>query len=125
MKVMVIEIKHHLKNKINKIKPYLKDMIHDLKKSDTWKSQLTIAINFISSKYNDEERVIHSKTDNIKFMIYDKSDKVIEELFQSLLSRYHIRLETSMRGSDFICILLLIYCITNAIKYIQIVVDHI
>ena len=125
MKVTVIEIKHHLKNKINKIKPYLKDMIHDLKKSDTWKSQLTIAINFISSKYNDEERVIHSKTDNIKFMIYDKADKVIEELFQSLLSRYHIRLETSMRGSDFICILLLIYCITNAIKYIQIVVDHI
>ena len=125
MKVTVIEIKHHLKNKINKIKPYLKDMIHDLKKSDTWKSQLTIAINFISSKYNDEERVIHSKTDNIKFMIYDKADKVIEELFQSLLSRYHIRLETSMRGSDFICILLLIYCITNAMKYIQIVVDHI
>ena len=125
MKVTVIEIKHHLKNKINKIKPYLKDMIHDLKKSDTWKSQLTIAINFISSKYNDEERVIHSKTDNIKFMIYDKADKVIGELFQSLLSRYHIRLETSMRGSDFICILLLIYCITNAIKYIQIVVDHI
>ena len=125
MKVTVIEIKHHLKNKINKIKPYLKDMIHDLKKSDTWKSQLTIAINFISSKYNDEERVIHSKTHNIKFMIYDKADKVIEELFQLLLSRYHIRLETSMRGSDFICILLLIYCITNAIKYIQIVVDHI
>ena len=100
-------------------------MIHDLKKSDTWKSQLTIAINFISSKYNDEERVIHSKTDNIKFMIYDKADKVIEDFFQSLLSRYHIRLETSMRGSDFICILLLIYCIANAIKYIQIVVDHI
>ena len=125
MKVTVIEIKHHLKNKINKIKPYLKDIIHDLKKSDTWKSQLTIAIHFISSKYNDEERAIHSKIDNIKFMIYDKADKVIEELFQSLLSRYHIRLETSMRGSDFICILLLIYCITNAIKYIQIVVDHI
>ena len=27
--------------------------------SDTWKNQLTIAINFISSKDNDEEHVMH------------------------------------------------------------------
>ena len=30
------------------------------KKSDTWKIQLTIANNFISSIDNDEERIIHS-----------------------------------------------------------------
>ena len=29
-------------------------MINDLKKSDMWKIQLTIAINFISSKDNDK-----------------------------------------------------------------------
>ena len=28
------------------IRPYLKDIINDLKKSDTWKIQLTITINF-------------------------------------------------------------------------------
>ena len=45
---------------LNKIKPYLKDIINDLKKSDTWKIQLTITINFISSKDdNDEERETH------------------------------------------------------------------
>ena len=38
----------------NKIRSYLKDIINDLKKSDTWKIQLTIAINFISSRDNDE-----------------------------------------------------------------------
>ena len=45
---------------LNKIKPYLKDIINNLKKSDTWKIKLTIVNNFISSKDNDEKRVIHS-----------------------------------------------------------------
>ena len=40
---------------VNKIRPYLKDVINDLKKSNTWKTQLTIANNFISSIDNDEE----------------------------------------------------------------------
>ena len=35
-------------------------------------------------------------------MINDKPAKVIGELFQSLLFRYQIGLEKSMRGSDFI-----------------------
>ena len=38
---------------------------------------------------------MHSKSDNIEIMINDKADEVIEELFQSLLSRYQIELETS------------------------------
>ena len=44
---------------LNKIRPYLKDIINNLKKSDTWKVQLVIANNFISSIYNDGERVMH------------------------------------------------------------------
>ena len=44
---------------LNKIRPYLKDKTNNLKKSDTWKIQLAIAINFISSKDNDEEHVMH------------------------------------------------------------------
>ena len=32
----------------------------------------------------------------------DKTDEVIEELFQPFLNRYQMELETSMRGSDFI-----------------------
>ena len=39
---------------LNKIRLYLKYIINHFKKSDTWKIQLTIAINFISSKDNDE-----------------------------------------------------------------------
>ena len=56
----------------------------------------------MSSKYNDEGLVMHSKSDNIAIMINDKEEKVTEELFESLLNRYQIGLETSVRGSDFI-----------------------
>ena len=59
-----------------------------LKKSDSWKIKLTMAVNFISSKDTDEEFVMHSKSDNMEIMIGDKSDEVIEKRFQSLLSRY-------------------------------------
>ena len=41
----------------------------------------------MSSKDNDNERIMHSKSDNIEIMINYKADEVIEELFQSLLSR--------------------------------------
>ena len=60
---------------------YLKDIIRNLKKPDTWKIQSTIASNFTCSIYNDEERVIHSKSGNIEIVITDKADKVIKELF--------------------------------------------
>ena len=56
-------------------------------------------------------------------MIHDNADEVIEELFESLLNRYQIELETSMSGSDLVFVF--IYCITNVIKYNQIEVYHI
>ena len=37
-------------------------------------------------------------------MIYDNANKTINELFESLLSRYQIGSETSMRGSNFFLI---------------------
>ena len=70
----------------------MRDIIINLPKSDTWEIQLTI----------DEQRVMHSESDNVEFMSYDNANEVVNELFQSLLSRYQIGLETSMRGSDFI-----------------------
>ena len=86
---------------LNNIRPYLKDIINNLKKSDMWKIQLTIANNFISSIDNDEERVVHSKSDNIEIMINDEADEVIKELSDSLKNRYQINLE-SMKGSEFV-----------------------
>ena len=75
-----------IKEYLNEIRPYLKDVINNLKK--IWyieNSMLTLAINFMSFKDTDKERLKHSKSDNIKIMINDKADEVIEELFESLL----------------------------------------
>ena len=46
----------------------------------------------LSSKDTDEERVMHSNSDNIK-NINEKANEFIDELFESLLSRYQIGLE--------------------------------
>ena len=66
-----------------------------------WKIQLR-TICYISSKDNDEEHVMHSKSDNIEIMINDKADEVIGELFKSLLKIYQNNFESLMRGSEFV-----------------------
>ena len=50
--------------------------------------QLKIANNFISTIDNDEEHVMHPKSDNIEIMINDEADEVIKERFNSLKDRY-------------------------------------
>ena len=82
--------------------PYLRDIIIDLQSSDTWKIHLIIAINFISSKDTEEERVMHSNSDNIKFTSYNDANEVVNELFESLPSKYQDNFKTSVRGRDFI-----------------------
>ena len=57
---------------------YLRNIIIKLQNCDTWNIPSKTAINFISSKY----------------------DK-IENIFQSLYSKYQENLETSMKRSDF------------------------
>ena len=75
---------------------------------------LTIAINFISSKDNDEERIMHSKSDNKEIMINEKADKIIKNVFKSLLNRYQNNLEKLMKGSDIIFDY--VNCIINVMK---------
>ena len=40
--------------------------------------ELTIAVNFISSKGTDEERVLHSESDNIEIMINAKANEIFD-----------------------------------------------
>ena len=46
----------------NKVVPYFNDIINYLKKSDSWKIQLRLAINFMYPKNNHEQNVIHLTT---------------------------------------------------------------
>ena len=80
----------------------MRNIIIDLQNFDTWKIQLTVAINFISSKDAEEKCVMHSRCDNVKCTSYNDSNEIVDELFESLHSIHQGSLEISMRGSDFI-----------------------
>ena len=65
----------------------MKDIINNVKKSDTWKIQLAMANYFTSSIDNDEERVMHSKSDKTEIMVNDKADEFIRQVSDSLKNR--------------------------------------
>ena len=60
-----------------------------------------MSINFISSEDSDETRNSRTKSSNIEIITGNKTDKLIDELFQSLLQNFQKDLEESMRGSNF------------------------
>ena len=80
----------------------MRNIIIDLQNSDTWKIQLKIAINLISSKDVDEERVMCSRSNDIELTSCNDANGIIDELFKSLRSRHKGNLEISMKESGFI-----------------------
>ena len=77
--------------------------------------QLTISIKFLSSKVNEEERMMHSKSNNVKITINDKEDEVIEEHLQSLFPRYHMRLKHQLKVV-ISYLIVVVYSITNVVN---------
>ena len=101
------------------IRSYLRDIINDhniqvewkvhsgnevidYKTQGEWKIQLTMVINFISSKDSNEIRTMRTKSNNIEIIMYNETDEIIEDLFESLLQKYQEGLEKQMRGSEFV-----------------------
>ena len=62
-------------------------MINDHKTQNEWRIQLTMQINFISSKDSEETRTMHTKNHNIEIMESSETDEIIEKLFESLLQK--------------------------------------
>ena len=89
MKARVIKIKLYPYQYLDKIRPYLSNMINDLKNNGEWKIQLSIAINFISFKCTKETCTMHTKSDNIEIMTGNEPDEIIQEHLNSLLQ--HIK----------------------------------
>ena len=59
-----------------------------------------MSINCISSKDSDDTRTMQKRSD--KIMIGNETDKIISELFESLLQRYWKNLEEKIKGSGFV-----------------------
>ena len=109
-----------VKKYLRMIRPYLRDIIMDHKipkilrvhssnevtdnetQFGEWKIQLTMSINFFSSKHSDGTRNMYTKSNNIEIMAGSETDEIIEELFKFLLQRYQEGLEEPMTGSDVI-----------------------
>ena len=66
------------------IRPHLSNMINDNKTTGEKKIQLTMQINFILHKDSEETRTMYTKSPNIEIIEGDKTDEIIEELFESL-----------------------------------------
>ena len=56
----------------------MRDIIINFQISDTLEIQLTIAINFTSSKNVDEKHIIHSKSNNVELKPYEKKNEVVD-----------------------------------------------
>ena len=86
---------------LEKIKPYLLDLINDHKTAESgeWKIQLNMHVIFISSNDTGETRTIIILSDNEEIMLGNKTNGIITN--KSLLNNYH-KEEQIMRGdSDF------------------------
>ena len=81
LNMKVMEKTLSIKEYLNEIKPYLSDMINDLKTQGKWKIQLTTAIYFFSSKNSKERHTMHTKSNNIEIIIDNERTFVIEDGF--------------------------------------------
>ena len=70
------------------IRPYSRDIIDDHKTQGEWKIQLSIRINFMSSKDFDETHTMYIISVNIEIMTGNKTSGIIKKLFNSLLQKY-------------------------------------
>ena len=63
---------------INDHKTHSGNKVIHYKAQNEWKTQLTISINFVSSKDSEETRIVHTKSQNIEIMRGSETDEIIE-----------------------------------------------
>ena len=86
---------------LNKIRPYLYDLINDHKiDRRVWKIQINMHVNFISSKDTGETHIYCIWSNNVSIMQGIDTNDIIKELFESFLHDYQEKLKT-IKGSSF------------------------
>ena len=80
-----------------------------------WKIQLSMQVSFISS-INKETDIMHSKSDNVEIIRRRSTNDILNRLIETFKQRYQEGLETRMRGSNYLLIMLNFYN-TILIKY--------
>ena len=84
MKAEETEKKLSVKQYLYKIIPYLRELINDHKAAKkVWKIQISLRVNFISSKDTGETRTIYVWSDNKKIVWVSDTGNIIKDLFES------------------------------------------
>ena len=84
------------------IEKYLRELVNHYKNKGEWKTQLIVAINFMSLKPgSDETRIMYTRSFIEEIMEGSDTDEVIKSLFESFLKIYDLNLQEKMKGSDF------------------------
>ena len=85
---------------LNKIRPYLYDLINDHRiVKRVWKIQINMHINFICSRDTGETRIYYVSSDNVSVMQGEDTNAIIREIFRSFLYNYQQKLKI-IKGSD-------------------------
>ena len=78
-----------LKQYLNKIRSHLYDLINDHRIARrVWKIQISMRVNFISSKDTGETRTVYVWSDNVSIMWGSDINDIIKEIFRSFLGNY-------------------------------------
>ena len=81
-------------------------MINDFKSKGKWKIQITMRIIFVSFIDKNETQIMHTKSDNVEIMNGADTSDAINELIDSFMKRYQERLETKMKWSSYLNVLI-------------------
>ena len=84
------------------IRPYLSDMINDHKTRRECEIQLTIQINFISSKDSEETHTMHTKSHNIEIMMGNETDEITEK-FLDLFYKINKKIQWRINDRKRVC----------------------
>ena len=78
------EKKLSVKQYLNKITPYLYDLINDHRIARrVWKIQINMHVNFISSRDTGETRIYYVWSDNVSIIWSKYTNDIIREIFSS------------------------------------------
>ena len=87
---------------LNKITSHLYDLINNHRiVRRVWKIQISMHVNFISSKDTGETRTIYVWSDNVSIMQGSDTDNIIREIFRSFLRNYQEELKIN-KGSNLV-----------------------
>ena len=96
------EIRLSVRQYLNKITSHLYDLINNRRiVRRVWKIQISMHVNFISSKDTGETPTIYVLSDNVSIMRGSDTDNIIREIFRSFLRNYQKELKIN-KGSNFV-----------------------